>query len=69
MVSGAVLAATIKKETNSYRGAICHCFGDKMASARGSRHVSPGKDSTSRVTWSSTSIDDNVWVIDRDAAD
>ena len=67
MVSGAVSAATIKKETNACRDAIFHRFGDKMAMARVSRHFSPGNESTSRVTRSSTSIDDDDWVIDMDA--
>ena len=68
MVSGAMSAATIKKEMNACRDAIFHCFGDKMTSARGSCHVSPGNDSTSRVTRSSTSTDSD-WVIDMDAVD
>ena len=38
-----------------------------MTSARGSRHVSSGDDSTSRVTRSLTSIDDDNWIIDMDA--
>jgi hypothetical protein len=69
MGCGAVLAVTIKKETNSCRYAIFCCFGEQMASARGSRYISPGEDLTSRVTSSSTSIDDNDWVIDMDATD